>query len=242
MELILAILALVVGAIVKKLAEEFFREWVPRIVPRLIKRASSELPEDQQEQYEKSCRARIEQVPGEAGKLIIAIQLTFPIIASKFLRNRLSNFHNIFGYINRILVDLKNNESGEGIIDVNSEGHVFFFNDYVMAMFDLKGNINGVYRGILNEDLYEIIVNKIEVEELAILAYSRPYSVTNDKIYFKNGRIVQRTSSTIFDGRGNIIGRRWRFRFIHHHRHHRDRFLFRYTIGCHGTRATLWRT
>jgi hypothetical protein len=61
-----------VGAVSILLAEEF-RAWMPWLIERLIRRAVRALPMDKRERYGEEWRSHLNEIPGEFGRLIVAI-------------------------------------------------------------------------------------------------------------------------------------------------------------------------
>lgn len=56
----------------QQLADEF-KAWMPWIVRRLIQRAVGRLPENQRERFEEEWQSHLDEVPGEIGKLCVAL-------------------------------------------------------------------------------------------------------------------------------------------------------------------------
>jgi hypothetical protein len=65
----------VLGAALSRQCGDEFKAWVPWIVKLFLQRAIERLPENQRERYEEEWRSHLDQVPGEIGKLIVAIGL-----------------------------------------------------------------------------------------------------------------------------------------------------------------------
>jgi lipopolysaccharide/colanic/teichoic acid biosynthesis glycosyltransferase len=68
----LAVLAIVGAATSRQLADEF-KAWSPWIVRKIIRCAVRQLPEDQRERFSEEWQAHVNDIPGDAGKLIVAL-------------------------------------------------------------------------------------------------------------------------------------------------------------------------
>jgi len=60
----------------QQLADEF-KAWIPWVVRRVIQRALAQLPEDQRERFQEEWRSHVDEVPGEIGKLYVALGCLF---------------------------------------------------------------------------------------------------------------------------------------------------------------------
>ena len=78
MAIITAVVVLIVelirSAFSRQLSDEF-KAWVPWLVGRLIKRSVNRLPESQRRRFEEEWRSHVNEIPGDAGKLVVAIGL-----------------------------------------------------------------------------------------------------------------------------------------------------------------------
>jgi hypothetical protein len=65
----------VLGAALSRQCGDEFKAWVPWIIKLLLQRAIARLPQGQRERYAEEWRSHLDQIPGEIGKLIVAIGL-----------------------------------------------------------------------------------------------------------------------------------------------------------------------
>ncbi|WP_119462934.1 sugar transferase [Rhodospirillaceae bacterium SYSU D60014] len=72
--LLLAVFTIVGAAVSIQLSAEF-KVWVPWITERLIERAVQNLPPDQRERFAEEWRSHVNDIPGEIGKLVVALGL-----------------------------------------------------------------------------------------------------------------------------------------------------------------------
>jgi len=63
------------GAAVSRQLTDEFKAWTPWLINHIIQRAVRQLPENQQERCEEEWRSHINEIPGEVGKLISAMDL-----------------------------------------------------------------------------------------------------------------------------------------------------------------------
>jgi lipopolysaccharide/colanic/teichoic acid biosynthesis glycosyltransferase len=68
----LAVLGIFGAAISRQLTDEF-KAWTPSLINYLIQRAVRQLPENQRKRREEEWRSHVEEIPGEVGKLIEAL-------------------------------------------------------------------------------------------------------------------------------------------------------------------------
>jgi lipopolysaccharide/colanic/teichoic acid biosynthesis glycosyltransferase len=68
----LGVLAIVGAATSRQIADEF-KAWSPWIVGKTIRCAVRQLPEDQRERFSEEWHAHVNDIPGDAGKLIVAL-------------------------------------------------------------------------------------------------------------------------------------------------------------------------
>ncbi len=76
MALITAIIVFLGGIIAAAFSQQLtdeFKAWMPRIVRRVIRKAVNRLPEDQRERFEEEWRSHVDEVPGEIGKICVAL-------------------------------------------------------------------------------------------------------------------------------------------------------------------------
>lgn len=71
MESIVAALSAFFG----KLFADEFKAWLPWVTERLTRSAVSILPQDQQERYSEEWRSHLHEMPGELGRLLVALDL-----------------------------------------------------------------------------------------------------------------------------------------------------------------------
>jgi Bacterial sugar transferase len=80
MALITAIIVLlwgvIAGAFSQQLTDEF-KAWIPWIVRRVIRKAVARLPQNQRERFEEEWQSHIDEVPGEIGKIYVALGCLF---------------------------------------------------------------------------------------------------------------------------------------------------------------------
>jgi lipopolysaccharide/colanic/teichoic acid biosynthesis glycosyltransferase len=89
--IVLAALAIVGAATSQQLTDEF-KAWSPWIIRKIIQRAVRQLPEDQRERFAEEWRAHTDEVPGDVGKLVVALGFLSAAreISSGSARDRLS--------------------------------------------------------------------------------------------------------------------------------------------------------
>ena len=75
-----AILGVLGAAISRQMTDEF-KAWVPWMIRHIIDRAVRTLPEDQRQRFAEEWRSHVNEIPGDAGKLIVA--LGFLVASSK---------------------------------------------------------------------------------------------------------------------------------------------------------------
>ena len=76
MALIAAFVLFLVGALgtaLSRLLTDEFKAWIPWIIQRVIRRAIRRLPPAQRERFEEEWQSHINEVPGEIGKLTVAL-------------------------------------------------------------------------------------------------------------------------------------------------------------------------
>jgi hypothetical protein len=74
---LLIVLALFLGglirAVLSRLLTDEFKAWTPWLVERITRRAICKLPEENRERFEEEWRGHLNDVPGEIGKLLVAV-------------------------------------------------------------------------------------------------------------------------------------------------------------------------
>ncbi len=65
-------LAIFSSAVARQITREF-NAWTPWIIERLTRRAVAKLPENQRERFEEEWRSHIDEIPGDMGKLFVAL-------------------------------------------------------------------------------------------------------------------------------------------------------------------------
>lgn len=68
------VLAVIVAVMARLIADDI-KAWIPRITDALIDRAVAKLPEDQRLRYAEEWRSHVNDVPGDLGKLFVAMHL-----------------------------------------------------------------------------------------------------------------------------------------------------------------------
>jgi len=63
----------VLTAVLSSLAAAEIKAWSPWVIRRLIKFAAGRLPEDKRERFEEEWQSHVNDVPGQVGKLVVAI-------------------------------------------------------------------------------------------------------------------------------------------------------------------------
>ncbi|SRR5258708_29876589 len=76
MAVIMAIILFLVGTLgtaLSRLLTDEFRAWIPWIIERMVRRAVVGLPASQRERFEEEWESHVNDVPGEIGKLTVAL-------------------------------------------------------------------------------------------------------------------------------------------------------------------------
>jgi hypothetical protein len=68
----IAVLGIIGAAVSRQLTDEF-KAWTPWLISYIIRRAVRQLPEDMRTRYEEEWRSHTDEIPGEVGKLIHAL-------------------------------------------------------------------------------------------------------------------------------------------------------------------------
>lgn len=65
----------IISSVLSRQLTEEFKAWTPWLIKRLVMRAIARLPEDQRERFGEEWRSHINEIPGEIGKIVVALGL-----------------------------------------------------------------------------------------------------------------------------------------------------------------------
>jgi Bacterial sugar transferase len=82
--LVLAVVGGIIRTVFARLLGDEIKSWLPCIVERLLRRAVASLPKDQRERFQEEWHSHLDEIPGEIGKLVVA--LGFPFAARRMSR------------------------------------------------------------------------------------------------------------------------------------------------------------
>jgi lipopolysaccharide/colanic/teichoic acid biosynthesis glycosyltransferase len=63
----------IISASMSRLLADEFKAWAPSIIERIVRRAVARLPRDEQERFGEEWRSHISEVPGEIGRIVVAL-------------------------------------------------------------------------------------------------------------------------------------------------------------------------
>lgn len=119
---------------------------------------------------------------------------------------------------NNALLKAQQDAALDGILVIDENRQVFSYNQHFCKLWQIPKDIinRGNSRELIAYVLTQLLQPELFIEKVNYL-YEHPEEISQDKIYFKDGRIFDRYSSPIQSSAGEYYGRIWCFRDITEH-------------------------
>jgi hypothetical protein len=75
--LVLAVVGGTIKTVLVRLLGDEIKSWLPWIVEQLLRHAVASLPKDQRERFQEEWHSHLDEIPGEIGKLVVALGFPF---------------------------------------------------------------------------------------------------------------------------------------------------------------------
>jgi len=75
--LVLAVVGGIFQTVFARLLGDEIKSWLPWIVERLLRHAVASLPKDQRERFQEEWQSHLDEIPGDIGKLVVAVGFPF---------------------------------------------------------------------------------------------------------------------------------------------------------------------